>query len=447
MRTPNSFTRIIYKVLSASFVLLTALIFAIANAGSAQDSIAMASSSAGVVDLWGGGSESIALKSDGTVWTWGWDSNGILGNGLDLALFDSSAAYDSNIPFQVRGSGGVGHLNSIQAIAGGEHHNVALDSNGEVWTWGWNYFKQLGNGIDCPSDFNTAIHSTDCESATPIKIPSFSNVQAIASRGYHSLALKKDGTVWAWGRGDWGLMGDGFNQARSNPVQVAGLTGHGAVTMLSSGGDVNVTLMADHTLMAWGRNWNGEVGSGTVDSSDTGQWTPVAVSQSTGLTNVAQVATGWSHVVALASDGTVWTWGANDNGELGNGTTISSNVPIQVGGLSDVTGVSAGDGSTVVVKGDGTVWAWGLIRHGDGTNYSYGSRPVLVDGIDHVTLVRARDWHVLALKSDGTVWAWGGNQRGQCGNGAVGGNTDAPVRVLFPSTTGASPLYLPVIIR
>jgi len=232
-------------------------------------------------------------------------------------------------------------------------------------------------------------------------------------------------------------------------VPVVGLTGHGGVTALSSGGDVNVALMADHTLMAWGRNYWGEIGNGTVDSSDIGQWTPVPVTTTTGLTNVVQVATGWSHVVALAADGTVWTWGKNSGGELGNGTTISSSVPIKVNGVSNIIGVSAGDGSTVVVKVDGTVWAWGLIRHGDGTNYSYGPIPVQVAVIDHVTLVRSRDWHVLALKSDGTVWAWGSNQRGECGHGTVGGNTDTPVQVLFPSTpfTPTAWIYLPLVRR
>jgi alpha-tubulin suppressor-like RCC1 family protein len=121
---------------------------------------------------------------------------------------------------------------------------------------------------------------------TPGKIPSFTSVKAIASRGYHTLALKNDGTVWSWGRGDWGLLGDGSNQERHSPVQVVGLTGHGDVTAISGGGEVSVALMADHTLMAWGRNYKGEMGNGTVDPSDIGQWTPVSVSQTTGLTNV-----------------------------------------------------------------------------------------------------------------------------------------------------------------
>lgn len=431
-------------VLLGSLTML--LMFVLLSVPSSAQQKNVAATPTGVIDLWGGAVESIALRSDGTVWTWGWSEFGTLGNGHGLSMMDSSTTYDSSIPFQVLGPGGVGRLNGIQAIAGGERHNAALDANGEVWVWGWNYFGQLGNGVYCPEPFNTAIYATNCQSTTPVKVPGFTNVKAIAARGYHTLALKNDGTVWAWGYNAHGRLGDGTTTDQHSPVQVVGLTGHGGVSTVSGGGDVNVALMADHTLMAWGRNFDGQVGNGVADPSDNGQWTPTAVSQATGLTNVKQVATGWSHVVALAADGTVWTWGANSLGELGNGTLVSSNVPNQVSGLSNVAGVSAGDGSTVVVKTDGTVWAWGTLRHGDGTNYSYGATPVQVAGIDHVTLVRARDWHVLALKADGTVWAWGSNQRGECGNGSVGGNTDSPGQVVFPSLS-MQLLFLPDVVR
>jgi alpha-tubulin suppressor-like RCC1 family protein len=311
---------------------------------------------------------------------------------------DPSTQYDSWVPFQVLGANGFGHLNSITSIAGGERHNAALDSNGEVWTWGWNYFGQLGIGTTC-----TGMNTPDCMGTTPEKVPGFTNVKAIASRGYHTLALKKDGTVWAWGYNYSGRLGDGTNTDRHSPVPVGGLTGHGKVLAISGGGDVNAALMEDHSLMAWGNNEYGAVGNAIT--STVGQWTPVPVSQSTGLTNTIAIATGWDHMVALDGNGNVWTWGDNGDGELGNGkigVKFFSAVPLKVSGMSDVIGVSAGDGSTVVLKSNGTVWAWGTLRHGDGSAYPLGATPVQVAGIDHVTLVRARDWHVLALKSDGT---------------------------------------------
>jgi len=422
-------------MLAASLLLAPLLITASAGRQPAE----AAAARSGVTDLWGGAIESIALRSDGTVWAWGWDEFGVLGNGHGVYMTDTSTLYDSPVPFEVLGLNGVGHLNSIAAIAGGERHNAALDASGNVWTWGWNYFGQLGIGTAC-----TSMSSPDCMATTPAPIPGFTAVKAIAARGYHTLVLKRDGTVWAWGYNYGGRLGDGTTTDRRSPVPVGGLSGHGGVAVISGGGDVSAALMADHSLMAWGTNDHGAVGNGTI--SDSGQWTPVAVSQSTGLTNVKAIATGWDHMVALDQDGNVWTWGDNDDGELGNGTTISSSLPIKVSGLSHIQGVSAGDGSTVVLDANGHVWAWGALRHGNGTPFSYGPTPVEVAGIDNVTLVRARDWHVLALKSDGTVWAWGSNQRGEIGNNTVGGNTDQPVQVWFPNFLTQS-LFLPFIQR
>jgi alpha-tubulin suppressor-like RCC1 family protein len=436
-------------VLPFSLGLLAALAL-VAAANASQERGVETIAPSGVIDLWGGGSESVALRGDGTVWTWGYGAYGVLGNGHGATQYYTGTEYDSWIPFQVLGPGGVGHLSDISAIAGGEHHNVALDANGELWTWGLASFGQLGLG-DLPDCTSHAMDDLDCMRTTPVKIPNFTAVKAVATRGYHTLALKEDGTVLAWGYNDSGRLGDGSNIDRFSPVPVVGLTGtvHGKVIALSSGGAVNAALMEDHTLMAWGNNEYGAVGNGTT--STTGQWIPVEVSQASGLTNVKAIATGWDHMVALAEDGTVWTWGANAWGQLGNGSkgyASNSSVPYHVSGLSNIVGVSAGDGSTVVLTADGHVWAWGTLRIGDGccTSYYYGPTPVQVAGIDRVTLVRARDWHVLALKSDGSVWAWGYNWKGQIGDGTVGGDKTTPVRVLFPGFL-TQPLFLPILTR
>lgn len=393
----------------------------------------------GVVDLWGGGSESIALKADGSVWTWGWDDFGLLGNGHGLSMNDPSTEYDSPFPQPVLGPDGAGQLSGIAMIAGGERHNAALDSNGEVWTWGMNYFGQLGYETGCSTDMN----APDCMGTTPAKIPNFTSVKAIAARGYHTLALKNDGSVWAWGYNDEGRLGDGSNTDRHSPVLVNGLTGHGKVLAISGGGDISAALMEDHTLMTWGTNEHGAVGNGTTSLA--GQWTPTPVSQSTGLTYVKDIATGWDHMVAIDNNGAVWTWGSGGDGELGNGTRVDSSLPVHISGLTNVIQVSAGDGSSVALKADGTVWIWGILRTQVGAdlfaNYDYDPTPVQVAGIDHVTLVRDRDWHVLALKDNGSVWAWGWNYKGQIGDGTAGGDKTTPVQVIFDM----KPLYLPLI--
>jgi alpha-tubulin suppressor-like RCC1 family protein len=383
-----------------------------------------------IVDIWGGAGYYMALKDDGTVWTWGWNDYGVLGNGAGATMSDNDPTARQLFPRRVLGPGGIGHLTSILAVAGGERHAVALDSDGAVWTWGWNFLGQLGTGAACPD-----MNSGACMGLFPSRVPGLANVRAIAARGYHTLALKQDGTVWAWGFNDAGQVGDGTNIDRHTPVQVAGLTGHGGVAEIVSGGKVNVAIMADRTLMAWGRNAEGAVGNGAFDASGQGVPTATPVSQATGLTRVRAVAVGWNHVVALDTDGGVWTWGENTDGELGDGTTSHRNTPYRVPGLSGVTAVSAGDGHTEVAKEDGTVWSWGSNANGqlgDGKLYARSVTPVQAIGIDHVVLVRARNWNAAAIKADGSVWVWGDNGQGQCGNGLYSDNRTLPVQVVFP---------------
>ena len=308
------------------------------------------SSQGSIVDVRGGAQEFIGLSSDGTVWSWGHDGYGILGNGhgVDMTNY-TNMLYDSLVPIQVLGPNGVGVLTGMVAIAGGERHNVALDSSGNVWTWGWNYFGDLGICAYPPLTGPDSLTNT-----VPVQITNgFTSVVAIAAGGYHNLALKNDGTVWAWGLNAKGQLGDNSKTDRHSQVEITtNLTGHGGVSQLACGGDISAALMADHTLLMWGRNWKGAMGNGTKDSSDVGQWLPGPVSQASGLTNVQAVALGWSHAVALAFDSTVWTWGQNQRGELGLGTTSSkgSNVPTQVAGLTNIIQVSAGEGFSAVLK-------------------------------------------------------------------------------------------------
>ena len=382
------------------------------------------------IDIWGGASEFIVLGADGAVWTWGWNDYGVLGNGSAVTMSDVGPPVRQLFPQRVLGPGGASHLASIAAIAGGERHNVALDTDGFVWVWGWNFLGQLGTGAACPDR-----NASDCRSPTPVKVPGLTAVAAVSSRGYHTLALKIDGTVWAWGFNDAGQLGDGTNIDRRTPVQVHGLDGHGGVRTIVGGGKVNLALMADSTLLAWGQNSEGAVGNGVFDTSGLGVTIPTAVSTTTGIADITQIAVGWNHVVALDSNGTVWTWGENTHGQIGDGTTTHRNAPYHLPGLSDVVAVSAGDGHTEVVRSDGTVWTWGDNRYaqlGDGTTSPNRRTPQQVPGLDHVVTVRARNWNSAAITADGTVWVWGDNGQGQCGNGRFGDNQPVPVEAIFP---------------
>lgn len=358
-----------------------------------------------------GGYSVMALKPDGTVWDWGYNYYGNLGNGT------TTTTGCLCIPTPVQ----VSNLSGSIGVAEGADQTVALKSDGTVWDWGYNAFGQLGNG-------------TVANSSVPVQVSGLSAATAIASGGDFSMALKSDGTVWAWGYNASGQLGDGNTINSSVPVQVSGLTG---VTAIATGVYSAYALKSDGTVWAWGYNQDGELGNGGSGGKST---TPVQVSGLTGVTAVTAVATGSNneHGMALKSDGTVWAWGNGLSGQLGNGTTTSSTIPVEVSGLSGVTAIAAGDAHSLALKSDGTVWAWGYNYEGelgDGTTNTAGcgcvTTPVQVSGLTSAVAISAGLQDSAALKSDGTVWEWGDNLYGEAGNGTV-------------STTGCSCNDVPV---
>jgi alpha-tubulin suppressor-like RCC1 family protein len=359
---------------------------------------------------------------------WGGNDRGQLGNGI------SGSATDSTRPV---GVGGGLNATNIQALAGGNHHSLALKSDGTVWAWGWNNVGQLGNGT-----FTT----TGCQCvSTPAQVGGLSNVIAIAAGGDHGLALKNDGTVWAWGFNGGGELGNGNPGPNSNtPVQVHGVDNVGflqGVTAIAAGADHNLALKSDSTVVSWGFNNTGQLGNGTTGGGICGcSSTPVAVSN---LSGVKAIAGGGVNSLALKTDGTVRSWGSNDTGQLGNGTTGGiSNVPVTVSSLSGVKAIDAGGNYALALKKTRTgtvVRAWGGNLYGQLGNPTSGNSsnvPVAVSGLKGVKAISAGgDFgaadHSLALKTDGTVVAWGSNDEGQLGNGDnTFSNSNVPVKVI-----------------
>ncbi|WP_052487947.1 RCC1 domain-containing protein [Gordoniibacillus kamchatkensis] len=192
---------------------------------------------------------------------------------------------------------------------------------------------------------------------------------------------------------------------------------------IAAGGNFSIALKRDGTVWSWGDNSNGQLGDGTNVSKKQ----PVQVS---GLSGVVAIAAGKLHALAVKNDGTVWTWGSNSFGQLGDGTTTSSNVPEPLATIHDAKAVAAGSYHSLVLRQAGKVSAWGYDAFGqlgDGGSANQLT-PVNVSGLDGVTNIAAGGSHSLAMKSDGTVWAWGGNFMGQLGDGTRN-NRSAPAIV------------------
>jgi alpha-tubulin suppressor-like RCC1 family protein len=217
---------------------------------------------AGAVRIDGGGSHSLVLKNDGTVWASGYNVDGELGNGTNT---------NSNIYVQVN------FLTGVKAIAAGGYHSLAV-KNGYVWSWGGNGVGQLGIGTGAGSNI-------------PVPVQCIKDIIAVSAGQYNSLALKNDGTVWIWGSGGGNI-----------PVLVDSLS---AITAISTGWWHSLSLKNDGTVWAWGENSDGQLGNGSYSSS----YNPVPAPVN-GLTDIIEIAAAEKYSLALKNDGTVWTWGS-----------------------------------------------------------------------------------------------------------------------------------------
>ncbi len=342
--------------------------------------------------------------------SWGDNSAGELGNGTTTG----QSRYGD-----ISGLGG-----DVVQVSAGLLHGLAIRSGGTVWAWGFNFSGEVGDG-------------TTTNRSTPVQVAGLTGITQVAAGQDFSLARRSDGTVWAWGGNGHGEIGNGtISQHQLTPVQVTGLTG---VTKIAAGADFGLALRSDGTVWAWGDNQSGQLGNGTTANS----LIPIQVS---GLSQVTSISAGFDFSLATRPRGntaltSVWAWGGNSLGQLGDGTFNSRVVPEAVAGIgtSFIAGVAAGDDYGMVLGTDGSVWGWGADYHGQLGN-APASAPVThpvntIGAGSGITQLATGADHVLGLKSDGTVLAWGNDHFGQLGNG-TSAESSGPVQVT--GLTGAS---------
>jgi alpha-tubulin suppressor-like RCC1 family protein len=329
------------------------------------------------------GSHSCALLPGGTVRCWGSNSDGQLGNGTTTT--NTSTAV-------------VTGLNDAVALTAGFLHSCAVQANGIVRCWGGNSNGQLGN-------------ATTVGSSITVAVTGLIDAVAVSAGVVHSCALQASGTVRCWGYNLYGQLGDGKPGEDSNiPVAVKGLSD---AVALSSGGYHNCALQAGGTVRCWGDNSVGQMGNGT-----TGDSSPIV--EVTGLDDAVALSSGVYHVCALQASGAVRCWGVNLKGQLGNGTTNNSSTIVTVKGLSnDVVALAAGANHTCALQASGVVRCWGANdkgQLGNGT-LAQSSIAVPVTGLSDVVALTAGTDHTCALQATGAVLCWGLNKNGQLGDG------------------------------
>jgi hypothetical protein len=340
-------------------------------------------------------------------------------------------------------------------VAVGSSHTLAIKADGSLWAWGINNYGQLGIG------------SSGQAESSPVQVGAETNWATVAAGGGHTLAIKTDGSLWAWGHNNNGQLGigtyDGYGHGQNAPVQVGNETNW---VVVSAGGSHTVAIKADGSLWAWGyfdsntirnnspvrvggaTNWVAVPAGGMlVIKADGSLWTlgprylgqyPLDAKRVGAGADWTTYAAGSTHYLAVKTDGSLWAWGENNYGQLGIGSGGSGQAesnPVRVGTASDWAAVSANGRCSLGIRTDGGLWAWGYNWNGQlglGSGGSGNSRnaPARVGADTDWATVATSGGYTLAIKTDGSLWAWGMNDYGQLGVGASGDDQYAPVKVV-----------------
>lgn len=325
---------------------------------------------------------SYAIKADGSLWSWGSNNFGCLGIGPTFSPVQTTP---------VR----VGNDNDWVEVTSTYTHVLALKADGSLWAWGGNNYGELGIG------------STNVYRDVPTRVGTNNDWTSISAGRWFSLALKADGTLWSWGYNHDGQLGLGTNINHNTPQQIGSAD---TWVNISCGDYHSLALMADGSLWSWGSNLFGESCTG---SSGNIIWAPVRAA--TVGNNWVDIGTGYSNSFALRADGTLWSCGFNNYGQLGNGTIVPQTSLQQISQVKkDWLQVTLGNAHTIALRSDGTLWGCGSNSRSQ-LGISGGIRNTLTKlGNDNDWIgVTAAAHYTYALKADGTLWAWGENNDGQ----------------------------------
>jgi alpha-tubulin suppressor-like RCC1 family protein len=344
------------------------------------------------------------LFREGNLWTWGTTTNGILGNAVTTGNISTPVTTFA------------GGTNWKQVSAGG-FHIAAIKTDGTLWTWGGGTSGRLGNAV------------TTGNISTPVTtFAGGTNWKQVSGRNTYTAAIKTDGTLWTWGTTTNGRLGNAVTTGNiSTPVTTfAGGTNWKQVG--SGAGGHTAAIKTDGTLWTWGYGVDGELGNNSTTSVST------PVTTFAGGNNWKQVSVGGYHTAAIKTDGTLWIWGYGSNGRLGTNDTTNRPTPVTTfAGGTNWKQVSAGYSHTAAIKTDGTLWTWG-----SGSGGELGTNDTTQRNTPVTTFAGGTNWkqvssgsgfsspHTSAIKTDGTLWTWGGGTSGRLGNAQIT-NRSTPV--------------------
>jgi len=296
-------------------------------------------------------------------------------------------------------------------VSAGGSHTAAIGRDGSLWAWGSNSMGRIGDG---------AGGGNGCDRHSPVRIDPLQNWEYLSVGTGRTIAIDKLGNAYTWGtnwRGELGLDELDLNwmniNYRNSPAHIMSLAGS-----VSVGGMHTAAIRRDGSLWTWGANWSGQVGDGTGGSGQYSDFRYIPTQIGTD-TNWASVSVGSNHTAAIRTDGSLWAWGSNNSGQLGDGTTTDRNTPTRIGTDTNWAYVSAGGSRTIAIRTNGSLWSWGhdaIISPAD-TNWASVSTSLADSGA------------TLAIRTDGSLWAWGRNTYGQFGNGTTNIFSTPPTRI------------------